>query len=32
MNYLDIFQIVFLVLVVGVAIYGVVKAVFFDKD
>lgn len=32
MTSLDIFQILFLTIVVGYAIYGVVKAVFFDKD
>jgi hypothetical protein len=32
MNFLDIFQIVFLTLVIVAGLYGIIKAVFFDKD
>ncbi len=32
MNYLDIGQIIFLALVASVGLYGIIKAVFFDKD
>ncbi len=32
MNFIDIFQILFLILVVAAGLYGIIKAVFFDKD
>ncbi len=32
MNYLDIIQIIFLSAVAIVGLYGIIKAVFFDKD
>ena len=32
MSYIDIGQIVFLALVAIVGLYGIIKAVFFDKD
>ncbi len=32
MTYLDIAQILFLTAVAIVALYGIIKAVFFDKD
>ncbi len=32
MTYLDIAQIVFLTIVAMIGLYGIIKAVFFDKD
>jgi hypothetical protein len=32
MKLVDLFQIIFLVLVVGFALFGIIKAVFYDKD
>ncbi len=32
MTYLDIAQIIFLSLVAIIGLYGIIKAVFFDKD